>query len=107
MDHVPSCMTSSPYWRIVVNYNIEDKNCQVSSSLEPIMGITEYAPFGDLLGYLRKSRGLRDSYYNDPDIKPRSSLRSKQLLGFSRDIASGMEFLSLKKVLAISKYHAY
>jgi len=66
---------------------------------EPIMGITEYAPFGDLLGYLRKSRGLRDSYYNDPDIKPRSSLSSKQLLGFSRDIASGMEFLSLKKII--------
>ena len=50
------------------------------------MGVTEYAPFGDLLGYLRKSRGLRDTYYNDPDIKPRSSLSSKQLLGFLRDI---------------------
>ena len=71
------------------------------------MGITEYAPFGDLLGYLRKSRGLRDTYYNDPDIKPHSSLRSKQLLGFSLDIASGMEFLSSKKVLAITKYHAH
>ena len=62
------------------------------------MGVTEYAPFGDLLGYLRKSRGLRDTYYNDPDIKANSSLSPKQLVGFSWDIANGMEFLSSKKV---------
>jgi len=62
------------------------------------MGITEYVPYGDLLGYLRKSRGLQDTYYNDPEIKPQSSLSSKQLFGFSWDIANGMEFLSSKKV---------
>jgi len=62
------------------------------------MGITEYVPYGDLLGYLRKSRGLLDTYYNDPEIKPQSSLSSKQLFGFSWDIANGMEFLSSKKV---------
>lgn len=65
----------------------------------PIMGITEYAPFGDLLGYLRKSRGLQDTYYNDPDIKANSSLSPKQLVGFSWDIANGMEFLSSKKIV--------
>lgn len=62
------------------------------------MVLTEYVPYGDLLGYLRKSRGLDDTYYKDPDIKPQSSLSSKQLFGFSWDIASGMEFLSSKKV---------
>ena len=31
--------------------------------------LIEYVPYGDLLGYLRKSRGLNDTYYNDPDIK--------------------------------------
>lgn len=62
------------------------------------MAITEYVPYGDLLGYLRKSRGLHDTYYKDPDFKPQSSLSSKQLFGFAWDIANGMEFLSSKKV---------
>lgn len=62
------------------------------------MAITEYVPYGDLLGYLRKSRGLHDTYYKDPDFKPQSSLRPKQLFGFALDIANGMEFLSSKKV---------
>lgn len=62
------------------------------------MVITEYVPYGDLLGFLRKSRGLQDNYYKDPDIKPQSSLRPKQLFGFAWDIASGMEFLASEKV---------
>ena len=62
------------------------------------MAITEYVPFGDLLGFLRKSRGLHDTYYKDPDIKPQSSLSPKQLFSFAWDIANGMEFLSSKKV---------
>ena len=39
-------------------------------SLEPLFVLIEYVPFGDLLGYLRKSRGLNDTYFKDPDIKP-------------------------------------
>lgn len=66
---------------------------------DPIMGITEYIPYGDLLGYLRKSRGLQDTYYKDPDIKPQSSLTPKQLFGFAWDIANGMEFLSSQKIV--------
>ena len=62
------------------------------------MVITEYVPYGDLLGFLRKSRGLQDNYYKDPDIKPQSSLRPKQLFGFAWDIANGMEFLASEKV---------
>lgn len=62
------------------------------------MAITEYVPYGDLLGYLRKSRGLNDTYYNDPDFEPQSSLRPKQLFRFALDIADGMNFLSSKKV---------
>ena len=34
--------------------------------------------------FLRRSRGLSDNYYKDPDVKPSSSLSSKQLLKFSR-----------------------
>ena len=65
---------------------------------DPVMVLFEYIPFGDLLGYLRRSRGLSDNYYKDPDVKPSSSLSSKQLLKFSREIADGMAFLSTNKV---------
>lgn len=65
---------------------------------DPVMVLFEYIPFGDLLGYLRRSRGLSDNYYKDPDVKPSSSLSSKQLLKFSREIADGMAFLSANKV---------
>ena len=60
--------------------------------------IIEYVPFGDLLGYLRKSRGLNDTYYKDPDIKPQTSLTSQQLIKFAWEIADGMSYLSSKSV---------
>ena len=63
------------------------------------MVMFEYIPYGDLLGFLRKSRGLSDNYYKDPDVKPSSSLSSKQLLKFAREIADGMAFLAANKVL--------
>ena len=59
--------------------------------------LIEYVPYGDLLGYLRKSRGLNDTYYKDPDIKPKTSLTSQQLMKFAWQIADGMSYLSLKK----------
>ena len=37
--------------------------------LEPLLVLIEYVPSRDLLGYLRKSRGLNGTYYKDPDIK--------------------------------------
>ena len=60
--------------------------------------LIEYVPFGDLLGYLRKSRGLNDTYFKDPDIKPRTSLTSHQLMKFAWQIADGMSYLSSKRV---------
>ena len=62
------------------------------------MVMFEYIPYGDLLGFLRKSRGLNDNYYKDPDVNPSSSLTSQQLLKFAREIADGMAFLSANKV---------
>ena len=62
------------------------------------MVMFEYIPYGDLLGFLRKSRGLNDNYYKDPDVKPSSSLTSEQLLNFAREIADGMAFLAANKV---------
>ena len=63
-------------------------------SLEPSFVLIEYVPFGDLLGYLRKSRGLNDTYYKDPDIKPQTNLTSQQLIKFAWQIADGMSYLS-------------
>ena len=60
--------------------------------------LIEYVPFGDLLGYLRKSRGLNDTYYKDPDVKPQTNLRSQQLMKFAWQIADGMSYLSSKSV---------
>lgn len=60
--------------------------------------LIEYAPFGNLLGYLRRSRGLNDTYYKDPDIKPRTNLTSQQLMKFAWQIADGMSYLSSESV---------
>ena len=65
------------------------------------MVMFEYIPYGDLLGFLKRSRGLDDEYYNDPDIKPTSSLSSEQLLKFAREIADGMAYLASQKVKPI------
>ena len=64
----------------------------------PLLVLIEYVPFGDLVGYLRKSRGLNDTYYKDPDIKPQTNLTSQQLMKFAWQIADGMSYLSSKFV---------
>ena len=63
--------------------------------------LIEYVPYGDLLGYLRKSRGLSDTYYKDPDIKPQTSLTSQQLMKFAWQIADGMSYLSSRSVSVV------
>jgi len=60
--------------------------------------LIEYVPYGDLLGYLRKSRGLNDAYYKDLDGKPKTSLTSQQLMKFAWQIADGMSYLSSRRV---------
>ena len=65
------------------------------------MVIIEYVPYGDLLGYLRKSRGLNDNYYKDPDVKPKTNLTSQQLMKFAWQVADGMNYLSSKKVTEV------
>ena len=63
------------------------------------MVLIEYVPYGDLLGYLRRSRGLNDTYYKDPDVKPRTTLTSRELTMFASQIADGMLFLSMNKAI--------
>ena len=69
--------------------------------------LIEYVPFGDLLGHLRKSRGLNDTYYKDPDIKPKTSLTSQQLMKFAWQIADGMSYLSSKRVRNVFSYWTF
>lgn len=59
--------------------------------------ITEFAPYGDLLGFLRKKRGFSDGYYNI-EYLPQRNLNSKKLMQFASEIADGMAFLSSEKV---------
>jgi len=66
--------------------------------LDPLLVLIEYVPYGDLLGYLRKSRGLNDTYFNNPDRRPETNLTSKQLMRFAWQIADGMVYLSSRKV---------
>ena len=65
---------------------------------DPILVIIEYVPYGDLLGYLRKSRRLNDTYFQDADVKPETSLSSLQLMKISWQIADGMSYLSSRNV---------
>ncbi|XP_015760642.1 PREDICTED: hemicentin-1-like isoform X2 [Acropora digitifera] len=66
---------------------------------DPVLVIIEYVPYGDLRGYLRKSRGLNDNYFKDPDIKPQTNLSSMQLMLMSWQIADGMSYLSSRKII--------
>ena len=38
------------------------------------------------------------NYYKDPDIKPKISLTSQQLIKFAQEIADGMSYLSSRSV---------
>ena len=66
--------------------------------IDPLLVLIEYVPYGDLLGYLRKSRGLNDTYFKDPDVKPQTNLTTEQLMRFAWQIADGMVSLSSRKV---------
>ena len=76
--------------------------CQHLQSLDPLMVLIEYVPYGDLLGFLRRSRGLNDTYYNDPDVKPQTTLTSQQLMKFAWEIADGMSFLASNNVMTLT-----
>ena len=67
-------------------------------TIAPLLVLIEYVPYGDLLGYLRKSRGLNDTYFKDPDVKPQTNLTAEQLMRFAWQIADGMFYLSSRKV---------
>ena len=67
-------------------------------TIDPLLVLIEYVPYGDLLGHLRKSRGLNDTYFKDPDVKPQTNLTAEQLMRFAWQVADGMFYLSSRKV---------
>ena len=63
--------------------------------VHPIM-IMEYLACGDLLGYLRKSRGIHDKYHLGHGSVP--ELEIYDLVLFAKQIAAGMVFLGSRGV---------
>jgi hypothetical protein len=60
--------------------------------------IIEYVSRGDLLGFLRKTRGLVDTTYAVPNHIPQSHLSQCQLLRMACNVAMGMAHLSRNQV---------
>ena len=58
--------------------------------------VVEFASNGDLLGFLRKTRGLEDPYYNTD--RRALNLTANDLLKFAKAIANGMSHLSASGV---------
>lgn len=58
----------------------------------------EYAPYGNLLDFLRKSRVLETDPAFAKEHGTASTLTSQQLLQFAVDVATGMHYLSDKRV---------
>ncbi|XP_067049582.1 ephrin type-A receptor 3-like isoform X2 [Acropora muricata] len=69
-----------------------------STRSDPLLLILEYMPYGDLLGYLRISRGHHD-IYNSGEKKPTSRLTDMELLSFAWMIADGMSYLADMRVV--------
>ncbi|XP_068713501.1 tyrosine kinase receptor Cad96Ca-like [Montipora foliosa] len=68
----------------------------VTTQIQPIL-IMEYLPCGDLLGYLRKSRGIFDKYYRGKlEV---AQLGTYDLMSFSNQIATGMVFLASRGII--------
>lgn len=59
----------------------------------------EYAPYGNLLDFLRKSRVLETDPVFAKEHGTASTLTSQQLLQFAADVATGMHYLSDKQFI--------
>lgn len=64
-----------------------------------LMMVIEFVPYGDLLGYLRESRGVKDKFYYRCEELPRhNEISPYELFSFATQIACGMSFLAKNKV---------
>jgi len=67
----------------------------------PPLVILEFVPHGDLLGYLKKSKGEADDYYNLRSAEVPQKIPTQQLYRFASDIARGMEYIAAHQVSCI------
>ena len=65
-------------------------NKRFTYTVHPIL-LMEFLPCGDLLGFLRKSRGIVDKYYRGEGEV--ANVKTYDLVSFSNQIATGMVFL--------------
>nr|XP_058955524.1 uncharacterized protein LOC131782811 isoform X1 [Pocillopora verrucosa] len=73
--------------------------CEGRRTFKPPLVILEFVAHGDLLGFLKRSRGETDDYY---DLKRKEIPRKisiQQLYKFASDIARGMEFISAHQLI--------
>ncbi|XP_078371020.1 uncharacterized protein LOC144654684 isoform X2 [Oculina patagonica] len=73
--------------------------CKGGREFRPPLVILEFVPYGDLLGYLKKSKGETDDYYNLKSAEVSRKIPKQQLYKFACDIARGMEFLSAHQLI--------
>jgi len=73
--------------------------CKGRREFRPPLVILEFVPHGDLLGYLRKSKGQTDDYYNLRGADVPRKIPTRQLYKFASDIARGMEFISAHQLI--------
>ena len=62
---------------------------------QPIL-VMEYMAYGDLLGFMRKSRGIQDKYHVGEAAVVQ--LQTYDLVVFAQQIAAGMVFLGARGV---------
>ena len=73
---------------------VESLSCDCAENLMVIM---EYTPHGDLLGFMRRSRGMHDRHHIGERLHVRE-LTNYDLVKFAQEIACGMQFLKSKGV---------
>ncbi|CAH3028068.1 unnamed protein product [Porites evermanni] len=73
--------------------------CRGKGVFRPPLLILENAPYGDLLGYLRKRRGQNDDYDHLNRMEVPQKIAKQQLYEFATDIARGMEYIASHQLI--------
>ena len=63
----------------------------------------EYTPYGDLLSFMRRSRGMEDRHRIGEKLRVRE-LTNYDLVTFSQQVACGMTFLKSKGVNSLMSF---
>ncbi|KAL7985190.1 hypothetical protein Chor_003760 [Crotalus horridus] len=87
----------------VIRAMIKKDGLRMNAAIKMLKGYLyiaiEYAPYGNLLDFLRKSRVLETDPAFAREHGTASTLTSQQLLQFASDVAKGMQYLSEKQFI--------